>query len=530
MQTLPITDSAGWSRRQFLAAGAAGSSFLFLPQFLVSCAPGTRQAPASALPPSGLALAPDGHFGRFGIDEPLVRKVLARATGRGGDFGELFFQHRVSNYLALEDGEVNRAYSEVDLGCGVRVVKGDQTGFAFTEDLSEKALLAAAATAAAVADGVGQPAPGALQRVGAPATYYPVQTPWETVGIDRKIPLLQCANARAAAHDPRIVKVRAVMSDTTSAILLATSDGRLIEDSQPMTEAYVICVAEAGGRREENYFSASARQGMEFYDAERIEEVAESAARMTVVLFDAAPPPAGEYPVVLAPGLSGILLHEAIGHGMEADFNRKGTSVYADRVGTRIAPEYVTIVDDGTNPHERGTVNVDDEGRASQRTVLVENGILRSYMHDRISSEKHYGVAPTANGRRECYRFPPVPRMRNTYMMNGPHEPEEVIRSVEKGVYAETFTNGQVRIGSGDFSFYLKNGYLIEDGKLTRPVKDANLIGFGPEVLEKVEMVADDLALYSGAGYCGKDGQRVPVGFGLPTTKCGGISVGGVGA
>jgi TldD protein len=249
--------------------------------------------------------------------------------------------------------------------------------------------------------------------------------------------------------------------------------------------------------------------------------------RKTLVLFEAAPPPAGEYPVVLASGTSGILLHEAIGHGMEADFNRKGISVYAGKIGERIAPGFVTIVDDGTNPGERGSINVDDEGVESERTVLVENGILTSYMHDRISSA-HYKVEPTGNGRRESYQYPPVPRMRNTYMTNGPHHPEEIIKSVKKGILAETFTNGQVNIGSGDFSFYLKNGYLIEDGKLTRPVKDANLIGFGPDVLEKVEMVGNDLEMSVGASTCGKDGQGVPVGMGLPTTKCGGISVGGV--
>jgi TldD protein len=293
-----------------------------------------------------------------------------------------------------------------------------------------------------------------------------------------------------------------------------------------MAEVMLLCVAEQHGRREENWFSSSQRRGFEFFTEARIDELSRDVARRTLILFDAASPPAGEYPVVLAPGLSGILLHEAIGHGMEADFNRKGISVFADRIGSRVAPEQVTILDDGTNPFERGTLNIDDEGKPTERTVLVEKGILRSYMHDHVSAA-HYGLAGTGNGRRESYRFPPVPRMRNTYMVNGPSTAEEIIRSVPKGLYAETFANGQVNIGSGDFSFYLKNGYLIEDGKLGRPIKDANLIGFGPDVLAKIERVGNDLALYSGAGYCGKDGQRVPVGFGLPTVRCGGISVGG---
>ena len=518
----------GWTRRRFLESSAAGAGLLLASGAVVGCA-GAQRRPAAVATPPLASFAGASYFSRFGIDEPLLRKIISRGMGRGGAYCDLFFQHRFRNYLALVDGEVNRAYAEVDLGCGVRVVQGDQTGFAFTEDLSPKALLEAAATAAVVADGSAASAPVAIHVRSPRSTYYPVRTPWESVGIDQKIPLLQRANERAAAVDPRIVKVRVVLGDTTSRVLLVTSDGYLTEDNQPMTETYVACVAEADGRREENSYSASARMGFEFYDGQTIEEVAVTAAERTVVLFDAQPPPAGEYPVVLAPGLSGILLHEAIGHGMEADFNRKGTSVYAEQVGHKIAPDFVTIVDDATNPHERGTLNIDDEGAPGQRTVLVDSGVLRSYMHDRISAT-HYGVDPTANGRRECYRHPPVPRMRNTYMMNGPHDPEEIIRSVKRGIYAETFTNGQVRIGSGDFSFYLKNGYLIEDGKLTAPVKDANLIGFGPKVLEEVQMVGNDLALYSGMGNCGKDGQLVPVGFGLPTTKCNGISVGGVGA
>jgi TldD protein len=309
--------------------------------------------------------------------------------------------------------------------------------------------------------------------------------------------------------------------------MVANSDGKITEDTQPMTIAYLTCVAQDGKRREENYYSYGKRAGFEYYNDDRMDELATVAAKRTVTLFDAEQPAAGEYPVVLAPGLSGILLHEAIGHGMEADFNRKGKSVYANRIGKPIAPDFVTIIDDGTNPNERGSLNIDDEGNESQRTVLVENGILKSYMHDRISAA-HYGVKPTGNGRRESFRYPPVPRMRNTYMVNGNHSPEEIIASVKKGIYAETFTNGQVRIGSGDFSFYLKNGYVIENGKLGRPVKDANLIGFGPEVLENVEMAGNDMELNVGAGMCGKDGQRVPVGMGLPTVKCNGISVGGV--
>jgi TldD protein len=509
-----------WNRREFLATAAAGAGIVVIPSFLAGCR-GTANPFAT-----GTALGGADHFSQFGVDDALIKKVLGRALSTGGDFADLFFQHLTSHTIALEDGAVNRAYSGIELGCGVRVLKGDQTGFAFTEDLSPKALTAAAETAAAVADGPAAAPLDSIQQVATPS-YYVIERPWYEVAVQEKIPLVEQVSERALAFDKRIKKTRVSLSDSTSYVLVASSDGRFIEDVQPMTELGIGCTAEQDGRREENGASIGARRGIELYSPEKLNEQADIAARNTVVLFDAAQPPAGEYPVVLAPGLSGILLHEAIGHGMEADFNRKGTSVYADRIGKPIAPEFVTIVDDGTNPNERGTLNMDDEGCESTRTVLVENGILASYMHDHISS-KHYGVEPTGNGRRDCYRYPPVPRMRNTYMLNGPHTRDEILRSVKKGVYAERFTNGEVRIGSGDFSFYLKNGYMIENGKLGRPIKDANLVGFGPKVLEEVQMVGDDLALYSGSGWCGKDGQSVPVGFGLPTIKCGGISVGGV--
>ena len=511
-----------WTRREFLVAAAAGGAGVALvPGFLARRA----WAGEPALPPPG-SCGPN-YFSRFDIDEGLLRKLLTRAMSKGGDFADLYFQHSIGTQLRLKDGEVNSASSKVELGCGVRVLKGDQTGFAFTEDLTPASLLAAAATAAVIADGPQTPIEESIRRI-EPPSYYRMEIPWTEVGIDKRIPLLERANQRAMEEEPRLVKVSVYLGDVSKHILIAASDGRLVEDFQPMAEAYVSCVAEHEGRRESNGYGRGRRQGFEFFTPANIDDLATKAARRTGILFDAAPPPAGEYPVVLAPGLSGILLHEAIGHGMEADFNRKGISVYADRIGKRIAPDFVTIVDDGTNDSERGTINVDDEGNESQRTVLVEDGILKSYMHDRISAA-HYRVAPTSNGRRECYRHPPVPRMRNTYMLNGPHNAEEIIRSVKKGLYAETFTNGQVNIGSGDFSFYLKNGFLIENGKITRPAKDANLTGFGPKVLEEVQMVADDLALFAGPGWCGKDGQRAPVGFGLPTVKCNGISVGGVG-
>ena len=293
-----------------------------------------------------------------------------------------------------------------------------------------------------------------------------------------------------------------------------------------MTELRVGCTAEHGGRRESCGSSRAGRAGFEYYTQHLLDEVVDEAVHRTVVLFDAASAPVGEMPVVLGSGVTGILLHEAIGHGMEADFNRKGISIFADRMGKVVAKDFVTILDDGSVEHGRGTINVDDEGHVAGRTVLVEKGVLTTYMHDRISSQ-HYKVDPTGNGRRQSYAFPPLPRMRATYMLNGPHKPAEVIASVKKGIYVEYIGNGQVQIGAGDFSFYVTNGSLIEDGRLTRPIKDVNLIGNGPKVLEKIDMVSDDLKIENVGGYCGKNGQRVPVSFGLPTVRIAAITVGG---
>jgi TldD protein len=289
----------------------------------------------------------------------------------------------------------------------------------------------------------------------------------------------------------------------------------------------VNCTAEKGGQRESNGFNTAGRQGFEFYTDSRIENLVDEAVARTQFLFGAKTAPAGSLPVVLAAGSSGILLHEAIGHGMEADFNRKNISVYSDKLGKSIAPNDVTIVDDGTQAQARGSINIDDEGKDGQRTVLVENGVLRSYMHDKISAQ-HYGVEPTGNGRRQSFRHAPLPRMRNTYMMPGPHDPDEIIKSVKRGVYAQTFTNGQVMIGAGDFTFYIKTGFLIEDGKLTQPIKDTNIIGNGPDVLQKTDMVGNDFKFDEGGWVCGKDGQSVPVSLGMPTVRVSEITIGGV--
>lgn len=520
-------------RRDFLAG--AGVVLVTLPAWAAGCAsrsqliapPAGVGAPTQA--PQSKLVVPSAagtiYFERFGVDPGVLTRTIDRGLGRGGDFCEIFLQHKVNHWVGLEDGEVNRAYTTVSLGAGVRVIKGDATGYAYTEDLSEAALGVAAATAAAVADGPASSRRGSLKAVAVPNAYQ-VAMPWTAVGIDQKVALLQRAEKLARARDIRVVKTTLFLGDETSRILVANSDGLLLEDDQPMAELNVSCVAEHKGKSETSGHSAASRDGIVFFSPVCIEDVAHKAVDYTTLLFDAVPAPVGELPVVLSPGLTGLLLHEAMGHGMEADFNRKGMSIYANRIGQRIAPEQVTIVDDGTNPRMRGSINIDDEGTAAQRTVLVENGILRTYLHDRISAQ-HYRVSSTGSGRRESYKFPVLPRMRNTYMLNGPRKPDEIIASVKKGLYAEMFWNGEVNIGAGDFTFYLKHGRLIENGKLGAVVKDANLIGSGPKVLERIDMVGDDLGFYPGAGYCTKQWQRVPVGFGLPTVRAGGISIGG---
>lgn len=466
------------------------------------------------------------YFARFGVDEGMLRAAFDNAMARGADWAELYFEHRVSHHLGLEDGAVNRAYGSVTLGVGVRVVKGDQQGYAYTEELSRKAVAEAAATAAVVADGEAGRTPQAFAVQSLP-NRYPMQQPFAGVDVSKKIPILQRINERAFARADDVVKVQVGFADSYGAVLVVDSDGKVSFDEQPMTRISVSCTAEREGRRESAGANLAGREGFEFYSDARIEKVTDEAVDRTRFLFGATVAPAGTMPVVLAAGSAGILLHEAIGHGMEADFNRKGVSVYSDKLNQTIAPADVTIVDDGTVDAQRGAINVDDEGYVGQRTVLVENGVLRTYMHDRISA-KHYGVEPTGNGRRQSFRHAPLPRMRSTYMEAGPHDPEAIIKSVKRGVYAETFTNGQVMIGAGDFTFYIKTGYLIEDGKLTRPIKDTNIIGNGPEVLTKTDMVGSDFKFDDGGWTCGKDGQSVPVSLGMPTVRVSEITVGGV--
>ncbi len=507
------------TRRALLASGAAT---LIVPRFLTACAhPDVTTAAAGGVVP----LNPFAAW--FGVDPAVVRRVMAELTSRGADFADLYFQHSRNTSINLEDGLISRASTTVDLGVGLRVVVGDQVGYAYTEDLSEESMLGAARVAAAIATG-STPAtlPVAFNPRTANAGFYSLEVPWSLVGIEQRLPILTAVESRARAKDPSIAKVSVSWTDSEERIAIADLDGNLHLDSRPMMRVWCNLTAKRGEQTVSNSANVAGRHGINHMTDARIQELVDQAAERTLVLFDARRPPAGVMPVVLAAGASGILLHEAIGHGMEADFNRKGTSIYSEMLGQKIAPDFVTIVDSGTEPGERGALNMDDEGGESQRTVLVENGVLRTYLHDQISA-RHYGVPSTGSGRRESFRHMVLPRMRCTFMEDGPHTKDEIIASVENGIIAETFTNGQVQIGAGDYTFYIKNGWLIENGKVTAPIKDVNIIGNGPETLRRVTMAANDGRLDTGGWTCGKNGQSVPVSQGLPTVLVSEMTVGG---
>jgi TldD protein len=468
-----------------------------------------------------------GYFEReFGMTDELCQKVLAKALSKGGDFADLYFEHTISNWLILEDGKVNRAYSDVALGVGIRTVKGDQVGYGFTQELTEESMLAAAATAATISNANAKKPTGKFVPLKM-KNYYPLEKLLTAVPLESKLPLVQSANDKCFALSPLIIKVNASFHDQQKRILVVTSDGTKAEDLLPRNYLYASVVAEKDGKRERAGWNLGGRRDFSYYTEAVVNEVAKSAVDRAVILFEAVQPPAGEMPVVLGPGVTGVLLHEAIGHGMEADFNRKEISTYCTMIGKQVAEPFVTIVDDGTNPNLLGSINVDDEGTPGQKTVLVDKGILTSYMHDKISAQ-HYKVKPTGNGRRQSYEHYVQPRMRNTYMLAGPATPEEVIKSVEKGIYVQDVSNGQVKIGEGDFAFYISQGKMIENGKLTAPIKDINIMGNGPKMLRNITMLANDLEMSKGGtGACGKGGQAVPVGFGQPTCLVKSMTVGG---
>lgn len=509
------------SRREFLKNGSMGIiGATMIPSFLMSNIDKAMGGTAS-----GLTKLND-YYNHFNVDEKIIHEVIAEAMSQGADYCDLYFEHTISKTLGLQDKAVNRAFSNVDFGVGIRVLKGDQTGFSFTEEITPKAMKLAAKTAANIASSGGKYNHVPLVTKKHPE-YYQIKKSWEEVSIDTKIPYLEKINDKMFDLDNRVKNCLVYLLDNTSYVLFANSDGIVTYDYKPDFLMVTNCVAEQDGKREQSYYTSGARMGAEFLTDENMDAIAKKCVDNTVNLFDAVKPEGGEMEIVLAAGESGILLHEAIGHPFEADFNRKGISIFADKMNKKIAENFVNIVDDGTNPNIRGSINIDDEGNESQKTYLVKDGVLKSYIHDKLSAQ-HYNVKPTGNGRRQSFRFAPLPRMRNTYMTPGPHTKEEIIKSVKHGIYAMDFTNGEVKIGAGDFTFYVKIGYMIENGKITKPVKDINIIGNGPDILSKVTMVADDFKMSKSGWSCGKGGQSIPVSLGLPTIKVSSITVGGV--
>jgi TldD protein len=465
------------------------------------------------------------YLDHFEVTQPILQKVIAEAMSKGGDYADIFFEHKKTNNLGLEDGKVNRAFSNIGYGVGIRVLKGDQTGFAYSETVTLDAMLQAARLAANIAGGSKTFTPAGFDER-KPAGYYQIARNWEGVSVKDKVPFVQQINDKVFSLDKKVIKVNAFMNDETSYVLFYNSEGRLTYDYRPMISFGVVCIMEKEGKIENAYSARSFRKGFEWLTDDVVNELAQESVDNTNLLFDATKPKAGEMPVVMGAGGSGILLHEAIGHTFEADFNRKGTSIFSDKMGKKVAESFVNIIDDGTLVNNRGSINIDDEGNEVQKTYLVKDGVLNSYIHDRISSE-FYGVDPTGNGRRESFRHIPLPRMRATYMETGPHSKDDIISSVDYGVYVDNFSNGEVKIGAGDFTFFVKSGYLIEKGKLTQPIKDINIIGNGPQALADISMVANDYLIDNGTWTCGKSGQSVPVTCGLPTVLVKKLTVGG---
>ena len=467
-------------------------------------------------------------FDKLGLTERLLERCLGEALSAGGEFADLYFEAVTSTSLGMDEGIVKTAAQGISVGCGVRVLSGERTGFAYTDDLSAERLLKAARTAALIANGPQVERVQGFTEAKTPSLY-PVAGVGGDAEIAEKLKLIERANKAARDFDPRIVQVRAGINDELRRILIAASDGTFASDTQPLARFNVFVIAKDEHNTARGTSGGGGRVGLEFFTGSKSpEHFAREAARTAILQLGAIAAPAGEMEVVLGPGWPGVLLHEAVGHGLEADFNRKKTSAFAGLIGQKVASSKVTVVDNGTMPGRRGSLNVDDEGNPTQETVLIENGILRGYLSDKLSS-RLMGMPNTGSGRRESYQAIPMPRMTNTYMLNGEDEPGDIIKSVKRGLYAVNFGGGQVDITNGKFVFSASEAYLIEDGVVTAPVKGATLVGNGPEALKYVSMVGNDLALDEGIGTCGKAGQSVPVGVGMPTIKLDKMTVGGTG-
>ena len=477
------------------------------------------------VPELSLATANDTLLAPYGLELAALEPVFGQIMSHQADYADLYFQYTRSEGWSLEEGKVKSGSFAIDQGVGVRVVAGEKTAFAYSDDISLPALESAArATRAIARQGAQQRA--AVARRGVGRELYAPHDPLASLPDTEKVALLERLEGFARAVDPRVKQVIAGLAGEYEVVLVARSDGLTAADVRPLVRLSVQVIAEDGGRREQGSAGGGGRFDYAYFTDDVLRDYAQKAVHQALINLEARPAPAGTMTVVLGPGWPGILLHEAIGHGLEGDFNRKGSSAFSGRIGERVAAPGVTVVDDGTIARRRGSLNVDDEGNPTQCTTLIENGVLKGYIQDSLNA-RLMGVPVTGNGRRESYAHIPMPRMTNTYMLNGDKDPQEIIKSVKRGLYAVNFGGGQVDIVSGKFVFSAAEAFMIEDGKVTYPVKGATLIGNGPEVLKHVSMIGNDMGLDPGVGTCGKDGQSVPVGVGQPTLKIDGLTVGG---
>ncbi|PKO43168.1 MAG: metalloprotease TldD [Betaproteobacteria bacterium HGW-Betaproteobacteria-3] len=463
----------------------------------------------------------------FGLTQSHLSHALSEITAHRVDEADLYFQYTRSEGWSLEEGIVKTGSFSIDQGVGVRAVSGEKTAFAYSDDISEASLLDAARTVRSISSAAQTRRIQVPSRKLAPSrSLYHGLDPIASLDSAAKIKLLGEVEQRARAKDPRVAQVMAGLASEYDVVLVARADGTLAADVRPLVRLSVTVIAEQNGRREMGSGGGGGRLGLAYFDDARIDEYVNEAVKAALTNLEARPAPAGEMTVVLGPGWPGILLHEAIGHGLEGDFNRKGSSAFAGRIGQRVAARGVTVLDDGTIADRRGSLNVDDEGNTSQRNVLIEDGILKGYIQDAMNA-RLMGVKPTGNGRRESYAHIPMPRMTNTYMLGGDKPPEEIVASLKKGLYATNFGGGQVDITSGKFVFSTSQAYWVENGKIQYPVKGATIVGNGPDALTRVKLIGNDMALDSGVGTCGKEGQSVPVGVGQPTLRIDGLTVGG---
>ena len=463
----------------------------------------------------------------FGLDESHLSRALAEIRAHRVEDADLYFQYTRSEGWSLEEGIVKTGSFSIDQGVGVRAVSGEKTAFAYSDDISEASLLDAARTVRSIsaADKVGR-ARVASKKIANSRSLYPHIDPIASMDSTDKVRLLERAEQCARAKDPRVVQVMAGLASEYDVVLVARADGLMAADVRPLVRLSITVIAEQNGRREVGSAGGGGRFGLAYFTDEQIGQYVHEAVNAALVNLESRPAPAGEMTVVLGPGWPGVLLHEAVGHGLEGDFNRKGSSAFSGRIGQRVAAKGVTVLDDGTLADRRGSLNVDDEGHATQRTVLIEDGIFKGYIQDAMNA-RLMGVKPTGNGRRESYAHIPMPRMTNTYMLGGDKDPQEIVASIKKGLYATNFGGGQVDITSGKFVFSASQAYWVENGQIQYPVKGATLIGNGPEALTRISMIGNDMRLDSGVGTCGKEGQSVPVGVGQPTMRIDGLTVGG---